>query len=462
MFHKIIVLFFVVFGLNSIYAQKNFTLYNLKGTPQAFYVNPSFTPKSKLYLSIPTGFINVGATNSGFSFNELFVKRDDDSLAINTQGVVEGLKKNNFFSIESQLEVFGLGFKLNDMYLNFSVSNKFQMNITYPKDLMQFALEGNGKSFIGERASFDGLGVNLNSYMEYAFGASKEFGEKLNLGARVKFISGIANVNTKKTEIGLYTDPESFALTLDGEAEIQSANSLYYLDSTANLDQKNIIDNSLKFANKGMGFDFGATYKLNDKISLNASIIDLGFISWQTNVSNYKTDKINFLFEGLNINELVNDSTADPATRFEDTLTKIFNYEVNDEKYRTSLNTKIYLGANYQLTKQLNAGALLFNEFIKGRYRAGFSLSMNMSLRSWLATSLNYTIYNGSFSNIGFGLSIKGGPVQFFVMSDNILSLIKPFDARNVHLCGGLSLSINSKNKKKKDEKIESLKKQIK
>jgi hypothetical protein len=451
-----IVSFLIVFGVSSFFAQKNFSLYNLKGTPQAFYVNPSFTPKSKLYLSMPIGFINLGASNSGFSFNELFVKRADDSLAINTEGVVEGLNKNNFFSIESQIEVLGFGFKLNDLYLNFSASNRFQFNINYPKDLLQLALEGNGKSFIGERASFDGLGVNLNSYMEYAVGASKEIGDKLNVGARVKFISGIANVNTKKTEIGLYTDPESFALTLDGEAEIQSANSLYYLDSTAILDQQNIINNSLKFANKGLGFDFGATYKINDKISVNASVIDLGFISWKTNVSNYKTDKINFLFEGVDVNELINDSTADPANRFEDTLTKIFNYEVNQESYSTSLNTKIYLGANYQLTKQLNAGALLFNEFIKGKYRAGFSLSMNASLKNWLSTTINYTIYNGSFSNIGFGLSLKGGPIQFFIMSDNVLSLIKPFDARNFHICGGLSINIGGKEKKKKDEEIDS------
>jgi hypothetical protein len=448
--------FLLVFGVSSLFAQKNFSLYNLKGTPQAFYVNPSFTPKSKMYLSLPTGFINLGVSNSAFSFNELFVKRADDSLTINTQGVVDGLKNNNFLSVESQVEILGFGFKLNDMYLNFSASNRLQVNVNYSKDLMQFALEGNGKSFIGKRASFDGLDVNLNSYMEYAFGASKEIGDKLNVGARVKFISGIANVNTKKTEIGLYTDPESFALTLDGEAEIQSANSLYYLDSTAILDQQNIINNSLKFANKGLGFDFGATYKINDKISVNASVIDLGFISWKTNVSNYKTDKINFLFEGVDVNELINDSTADPGTRFQDTLTKIFNYEVNQQGYSTSLNTKIYLGANYQLTKQLNAGALLFNEFIKGKYRAGFSLSMNASLKNWLSTTINYTIYNGSFSNIGFGLSLKGGPIQFFIMSDNVLSLIKPFDTRNVHVCGGLSLNIGGKEKKKKDEEIDS------
>lgn len=454
-------LFLLVLTSITSFSQKNFTLYNLKGTPQAFYANPSFTPKAKLYISAPLGMVNLGVTNSAFSFDELLTHNlADSSYTINVKDVVGNLKKSNFLSVESNIELLGLGYKMKDMYFSFSATNKFQFNLNYPKDLLRLALEGNG-SYLGERASLDGLGVNLNSYMEYAFGATKEINDKLTLGGRLKLISGIANINTKKSEIGLYTDAETFALTIDGSAEIQTANSLFYLDSNYIFDKKEIINNSLIFANKGIGIDIGGTYKINDKLSINASVLDLGSITWKTNVSNYKSNNINFKFEGVDVNELISDTSSNPGQNFQDTLTKIFSYDENYEKYTTFLNTKIYLGANYQLTKQINAGALLFNEFIKGKYRAGFSISMNASLKSWLAASMNYTIYNGSFSNIGLGLSMKGGPMQFYIMSDNVLSLVKPFDARNVHVCLGMSIFLKEKENKKKEENLDVKEKDI-
>jgi hypothetical protein len=441
-------------------AQKNLSLYNMRGIPQAVSVNPAFIPKAKIYISLPMGQTSFGISNSGFSFNDIFTRRADDSLVVNSQQVVDGLKKRNIFNIESSFELFGFGLKVRDFYLNFSVSNKFQTNFIYPKDLIKFALEGNGKSFIGKRASLDGLGINLNLYNEYAFGFAKEFGEKLSIGGRLKLLSGVTNFTTKKTELGIYTDPTTFALTVDGSAEINSSNIIPDSTSLSNgsFSAAEIGKSFYNFANFGIGLDLGATYKLNDKISFSASLVDLGYIRWSNNVSSYKTNDFNYTFEGIDLKQYfsANDSSSTTLDAFADSLSAAFNVTKNTDSYTTSLYTKFYMGANYQLNSNINFGAVLLSEFIKGKYNPSLSLSTNFSLKSWLNATVHYAIYNKTFTNIGFGLSMRGGPMQWFIMTDNIFSFINPLNTRSVNISTGLSIAIVGKDKKKKDEKINS------
>ncbi|MGV3631086.1 MAG: DUF5723 family protein [Bacteroidota bacterium] len=443
-----------------VFGQKNFSLYNLKGTPQAIYVNPSFLPKSKLYISLPLGMMNVGLSNSGFSFNDLFTKRSDDSLVINTQGVIDGLDDLNYFNVENSIEFLGLGMKIKDMYLNFNISSKVQANFIYPKGLLQFALEGNGKNYIGQRASLDGIGINLNAYTELGFGVSKQINDKLTIGGRLKFLSGIANITTRETRLGIYTDPTTYALTIDGFADISSSNiSQFYEDTVSSMETKlkNLQSSILSFANKGIGVDLGATYKVSDKLSVNASLVDLGSIRWSNNVTSYKTDEFEYTFEGIDLNEYFDEQDQDSASNrmlddLKDTIPKMFNYEENNDAYSTSLYTKFYIGANYELTKAFNVGGVIINEFVKGKYRPGISVAANVSLKNWLCATLNYSIYNRTYSNIGVGLSLKGGPVQFYVMTDNVLAFTNILNAKNVNVTGGMSIFIKERDKKKKDK----------
>ncbi|MCE3296577.1 MAG: Sporulation protein [Crocinitomicaceae bacterium] len=457
---KYIIVLLGIFSGSLLFGQKNFSLYHLKGIPQAVYVNPSFVPKSKIYLSLPLGMMNFGVSNSGFSFNDLFTKRSDDSLVINTQKVLEEMDDLNYFNVENSIELFGLGLKLKDMYINFNVSSKVQANFIYPKGLFQFALEGNGKNFIGQRASLDGIGINLNAYTEIGFGISKEISDKLSVGGRVKLLSGIANITTRETRLGIYTDPTTYALTIDGFADISSSNISQFYDDTISSSQtkmKNLQSSILNFANKGFGLDLGATYKVSDKLSVNASLVDLGSIRWSNNVTSYKTNEFEFTFEGVDLNEYFSEQENDSSGNrmlddLKDSIPKMFNYEENNEAYSTSLYTKFYIGANYEITKAFNVGGVIINEFVKGKYRPGVSLAANVSLKSWLSATLNYSIYNKTYSNIGVGLSLRGGPIQFYLMTDNVLAFTNTLNAKNVNLTGGMSIFIKERDKKKKEK----------
>src|SRR5690554_6888434 len=365
-------------------AQRNYTLYSLDNTGQSHYLNPAYKPSANIYIGIPAiSMHSIGASNSGFNMSHLLNERpQDDSLQLNPDNAVSKMGKRNFMTMESVNEIISFGFRLNKNYFSFNISNRLNADFIYTKDLFQLAVEGNGKSFLGERASFDDTGVNLKSYVEYAIGFNREISDKLNLGARVKFLSGIANVNTRESKFGLHTDKTTFDLTVDGSATVNTSGVKPFYDTLAP-DDYDPSSKAYNFNNFGLAFDLGATYELTDKINLSASVLDLGFISWKEENATFTIDDINYRFEGVNINEFLKDTSDAVIEQLRDTLEGIFSQDETNEKYTTGLATRFYLGGSFDLTEKINIGATLYNEIIKSRYRVAAIVSGRIRLKKW-------------------------------------------------------------------------------
>ncbi|RYM34090.1 hypothetical protein ERX46_09020 [Brumimicrobium glaciale] len=427
-------------GGNAI-AQKNYTFYALENTAQSHYFNPAFKPSAKVSVSIPgLSMHSFGASNSGFNLSNLFNERpQDDSLQIDPQKALSKMKDKNFLTFESYNEIFAFGIKVNKNYFSFGITNRLNASFIYTKDLFTIAIEGNGKSLLGERASFDGTGINLNSYVEYALGFNREINDKLDVGVRMKILSGIANVNTRKSEFGIHTNKTTFDLTFDGSAIINTSGIKPFYDTLAT-DDYMPSDNAYNFKNFGLAFDLGASYKLTEKIKVSASLLDLGFITWKTENATFEIDEINYRFEGVYLNQFLTDSTEAVFQQLQDTLKDVFSQEESSENYRTGLATRFYLGGTYELTEKFKVGATLYNEIIKSNYRVAAIVSGTIQLKNWLSATINYSQYARSFGSIGAGVSLRGGPIQFFVASDNILGFIAPQNSKNVHLSFGLNL----------------------
>ncbi len=432
-------IFFHIGG--STFAQKNYTFYALDNTAQSHYLNPAFKPSANVYVSFPLiPMQSFGVSNSGFNLNHLLHKRaHDDSLQFDPAQVVSKLGKRNFLTFESYNELFAFGFRVKKNYFSFGITNRLNANFIYTKDLLQLAVEGNGESFLGKRASFDKTGINLNSYVEYAVGFNREINNKLAVGARVKLLSGIVNLNTKETKFGLHTHETTFDLTVDGSATINTSGIKPFYDTLAP-DDYNPSKNAYNFKNFGLGIDLGATYKLTDKIKVSASLLDIGFISWKTDNATFITNDVDYRFEGIYLNQFLKDTAEVVFEQLQDTLENVFSQVENNDQYTTGLATRFYLGGTYDLTKSINVGATLYSEVIKSRYRAAVIVSGTVKLKSWLSATVNYSQYARSFGNIGAGLSLRGGPIQFFVASDNVLAFFVPQKSKNFHAAFGINL----------------------
>lgn len=434
------------------FAQSNITMYSMNKLAQSHYENPAYFANGKFYFGLGLGNHSIGVNHSGFIIDRVFTKRAaDDSLELNQSILLKSLNKVNHLNLDMRNELLGIGFNIKKNYFSLSIFNRLMVDFAYPKDLLVLAVEGNGKSLMGTRASLDGLGINLNGYIEYALGYNREITQKLRIGTRLKILSGYANFTTKKSKLGITTDQETFDWTIDGQFKFSASGLAGVFDTSSkklnmgNFDPMSAVQSLYSFKNFGFGIDLGATYEINKKFEVSASVLDLGMIHWKESTVNYQTDNLDFRFEGVDLNQYLNDST-EYFTRLTDTLLAKVDNDIQPGAYTSGLNTRFYLGAKYNVNQWLSIGVTSFNQIIGRKFRSAFILSGTFQLRNWLGLTANYNIYGGSWANIGLGLSLRGGPIQFFVMTDNILA-INYLGVKNIHASFGINLLIGKMNK---------------
>ena len=433
--NKIGVLLFGLIVASSLFGQRDLTLYSMSNISQSLTVNPAFRPKANVFVSLPLGMQSFSITNSGFAAADLF-SSDQKSFTTDEQ-FFKGMRSINYVQAEAKNELLGFGFRVKKNYFTFNISNKYSSEFDYTPDFLKLFFQGNGGSLAGKRASFDGLGLHVTDYVEYALGYNREVNDKLVVGGKIKLLSGITNLTTTKSTLGLTTGVNGTSIGFDGSAFVNSSNLGVILDTNGNTQFP--IGSGFNFANLGLGFDLGATYNLDEKIKLSVSIIDLGFISWKNDVRNYELKKFDYTFNGVDASAVLTD-TADVFKKISDTLTNMFKTEQSNTAYSTTLATRFYIGGSYHLNKYFNAGVLWYSQFVRNQYRPAVVLSTTVNVKSWLSASVNYGMYAKSYSNLGFGLSLRGGPLQFYVLTDNILAPFNLGGTRTASVSLGLNL----------------------
>jgi len=456
-FLLVLIMVLGLFSKNST-AQMDATLYNMSTIPQFKYTNPASKCDYKLHIGIPIiSSIYLDMRHNGFVFTDLVKKRADDSIYFDVDNAISKMKKMNYMGFAVQMDWLTVGWRKEKNQFFFNITEKAFLRFRYPKVFAQLLWEGNVQ-FIDETVDIKGLAIRATHYREYALGYARDVNDKLTLGGKLKYLYGIQNVSSKLTKMSLYTAPSTYELT--GESDLVLNTSFIPDDGTP-------IGDYLfsKNKNRGIAIDLGATYKLSDKIELSASMIDLGFIKWSSNVTNYSNDLDGVTFKGNSINSFIDTNITSPFSTVIDSLVITFeNAEETQKAYRDGLQTRFYLGGQYILNETNKVGALFHGEYFKRSFYPSFTLSYNYKIVKWIGASLSYSIMNRSYFNLGVGLSLNLGPVQLYAVSDNIMylfnlarvndDLLFPRKAKTAHLRTGLNLTFGLKDKDKDKDGI--------
>jgi len=427
-------------------AQNDVSIHLMQIVPQSIYTNPSFTPQAKVYVGLPAiSSIYFGISHSGFAYKHLVKRRADDTLYFDVDNMLNKMGKRNFLSLNYNHELMAFGFKISKNYFSFSASEKISARIAYPKDIFSLLWKGNTQ-FIHDPADFSGIGANFSHYREFAFGMNREIIDNLTVGLRAKILFGMANGWTEKSKITLATDPATYDLTVNSHIILNASLPDAVWDTAVSFDPLKYAFNN---SNKGLAFDIGATYKINDKFTVAASVLDLGKIKWTTGTRNFSSNDVTFTFEGIDLNDFFGkDSTApDGVDVLVDSLAKTFEFKETQNNYSNWLPPIIYLTGMYNLTNKDKIGALVRADIFNGGIHPSLTLSYNKRFFNMLHACATYSVMNRSFMNLGFGLSLQLGNFQIYAFNDNIYGTIFPTSTRNANIHFGFNLVFGYKEK---------------
>jgi len=439
-----IVFILIFFGLN-IKAQNDVSIHLMQIVPQSVYTNPSFCPQAKVYVGFPAlSSIYFGLSHSGFAYRDLVKKRSDDSLYLDVDNMLEKMGKRNFLSFNLNYELMGFGFKIKKNYFTFSATEKIITRLAYPKDLYSLMWKGNTQ-FLDKPADFSGIGVNFMHYREFAIGYNRQIMDNLTLGIRAKALFGLSNVWTEKSNITLSTDPNTYDLTARSHIIINTSLPETVYDNlsgdTAPADF-DFADYAFNTSNSGFAFDIGGTYKINDKFTVAASVLDIGKIKWTTGTRNFISNDVSFTFEGIDLNDFFGEKDSTDPDGVEillDSLGKTFEIKETSNTYSNWLPPMIYLTGMYNLTDKDKIGALLKADIFNGGIHPTVTLSYNKRFLNMFHAVGTYSVMNRSFLNVGFGLALQLTAFQFYVFNDNIYGLFFPTSARNTNIHFGFN-----------------------
>lgn len=387
-------------------------------SPQSIDYNPAFLTGEKFYITTPAlGKFAFSFKTSGFNYKDL-INEDPmypDSLRVDKDGFLSKLKKDNYFDLSISDKLLGVGFQIKQHHFDISVGLNVESRVSFTKSLFDFLV--NGTDMQNKTLNvFSGQLVDATAYLSTAIGYAYDINSQWTVGGRLKFYNGIANIDSKKTNLNMdFSSPDSIVAYADVTINTSMAfGYLKQIQSTFSDDSQDIefestsdkiFSNIMK--NKGIGFDLGAIYRFNDKMTFSLSVIDIGYIKWKSDprVIRSKDPNHRFTFSGVNttykdIDEDLEDYFDDMA----DSLQQNMDLEVTSKSsYKTSVPTKIYLGYTWEFYKNMNLNVLYHARFINQTMENTLMIDYSYKLGQFQFSVSN--IINNKFFNPGIFIS---------------------------------------------------------
>ena len=439
----------VVFSLilaGQLKAQSGLTLYNFNAVPQSLHMNPGYDQQSRLWIALPviSGFY-VGYHNSAFTPYELLESGTD--VNENLDNIINNLKDNSQLDIRNEIDLLGVGFRTKVGFFTVGARLTTEYITDYPKDLMRFVRFGNAADDL-RTANLSDWDFELLSRYDYYVGWQHKFlDDKLSVGVRAKYIFGMANVYAERTNISVVTQDDS-KLILETDALIRTAGATDFINSGGF--EINDVTKTIFPANQGVAIDLGGTYDINEQIQVSASVLDLGSINWKAN--NYDlVSSGKFEFDGADAN--LSDDEPINEKYFEnlrDSLFSAFEFDtVSGQSYSRSLSPRLFLGGTYSFNEKHAVGILMQSRFFAGQMYSNYSVNYVGRVSRAFQYTVSYSIINNTFNNIGAGISARLGPVQLYLVSDNVFHMVFPSNLQSTNLRVGLNLAFYEKKIKK-------------
>ncbi len=458
---RILFTFLVLIRLPLVSAQNN-TLYLMHSIPQDNQLNPALMHPCRIYVSLPViSSVRQNIRNTGFGFHDVFYSDTGDQSGdyyADLDKLDKKLRRMNYVLVNTDVDLLGFGFPFREWYITLGISNHNSVQGSYPHDIVLLQdsyWDVNAGTAVP--VSLHNLEMNSTAWNSIGLSASKEVRKGFRVGARLKYLNGMANVTTHKSTIDLNTTANPPTLQAEVNYKINSSLPLALSFGPDGLLNNigfepalhNLASNYLFTGNHGLAIDAGLIYNIDEATQVSASFTDLGFIRWKKNI-NYFSVSETFVFNGTDLDQFISDPRQDDLVNaLADSLRNAVHASYATNSYFTATPFNLYGGITHQLLPNLKAGAMTWLEINSKQVRPSFTLSLNFTPFKAFAATLSYTLMNNKFNQIGTGFAFGNRGAQFYIITDNIVvrylkdaetSFTWPYNARMLSLRFGMNL----------------------
>ncbi|MEM1259084.1 MAG: DUF5723 family protein [Bacteroidota bacterium] len=473
----VLFLWTVLLGTALSHAQNKQLLYDFYEIPQSLLLNPGVKTPYKWHTGIPflSGF-SLQAGTSGITVNDLFA---DDGIDFTTkfrERAINGMRKNDDFGGSGTVELFNVGFRRRNHpsdYVSFGMYGEGFIAQYWPEDLAVLAFEGNANN-LNRRFSLNQIVSQGEAVNVFHVGLNRRLNSKWTIGGRAKIYSSVFEFRSANND-GYFvtTQGEDNILrnTLVADVTLRTSGVQEILDildedsNTTGADLANLLlRRSLLGGNLGLGFDIGFTHAFGRNSYITASLLDVGFIYHTNAIKNY-TLKGAASNEGIEIilPEDLTDFNTEIWQELIDDIEEQVPFENNEESYITLRPVKLNASFRYNFgernpkTKSCKCSIKTVSRvenldyvnamggqlFMMNRARgpqAALTAFYQRRLGNALVIKSTYTIDKYTFSNVGLGLNLQTGPLNFYVLADNLLGYSNIPDSRYASLQFGFNI----------------------
>lgn len=455
---RIALLLFGLIATLPAWAQPEFSLYRFNASlPQANLLNPAFYPNHKVVIGLPViSSVYASADNDGMSFRDIFRNSESDSLQLDTVSIFKKLKDTHRIRLNESVQLFYFGLRGEKSYFSFGIHQVFETRFQYPGDIVGWATRGPGsRHYEGKPldvGKFYGRGM---AYNKVSVNYTRDITSRFRAGIRFNYLFGVAAGETTDVSGTLTMSTDSISINT-GKLRVQTA-GIDFFDQSG-LTASDYTDYLLKTKNKGMSWDFGASYDIAGNLMVSAALNDIGYIKWKDYTRSYQVDPVYYTFKGFDLLKLVNQSPGQGFFQAEvDSLESLYRTsEATGNTFSTPLTGKFYAGINYRLLNMNNFSALVYFDMFHKRVDPAISLGYNLQIRRLINATVGITYQNKQITNIGAGLALKLAALQIYATSDRANSFVYPSRASRADAHIGANLVFG---KVKKEDKIEKEKK---
>jgi len=433
-----------IFAL-SIQAQTLRTSYFMDKYANRHQRNPAMSPAWG-YINFPAlGNFHLGLQSNMGLANFLFPVGDGSGRMktflhpdVSSNDFLRGISRfGEAFSVDANIGVLGFGFfTQGHRFWSFDLNLRAHGGMNIPKDFFVMLKELDSRT--GRTYSFENMNASLRAYTEFAFGHARDINENIRVGAKFKFLVGLADARVRLDEFSIHTSQDVWSIDARGTATYLGLDGLgFRIDSNGVVDWRetfNVNINDIDFTTPrgfGAAIDLGVVWNMDNFLgsifpllplngfTFSAGLTDLGFIRYGRSQQAQAQGRV------MHSSDLIvlrhGDSLRIDFDHLTDQLNEMVEFRPTTETsgMARGLRTTTNLGLEYSfLNNTMSAGLLWTSHFGLPRVFNELTLSYNLRPTSWFAFSLSSSLANGFFRSAGWAMNItpKWGLNFFFGM----------------------------------------------